>query len=124
MLAVPTLAGSIGYAMGEAFKWRTGLDHKPYRARRFYAVIAAATVIGTALNFIGVAPIKALIWSAVINGLISAPLLCALMLIAQNHAIMGKFVIPNKLFIAGWLTTGLMTAAAILTVVHLLASST
>ncbi len=110
--------------MGAAFKWRTGLDHRPYRARRFYAVIAAATVIGTALNFIGVDPIKALIWSAVINGLISVPLLCALMLIARNHAVMRKFVIPNKLFIAGWLTTGLMMAAAILTVVHLLASST
>lgn len=120
LLAVPTLAGSVGYAMGEAFRWPTGLDHKPYQAIRFYAVIAIATLIGTALNFIGIDPIKALIWSAVINGLVSVPLLCALMLVARNHALMGKFVIPRNLAVAGWLTTALMTAAAVLTVVHLL----
>jgi NRAMP (natural resistance-associated macrophage protein)-like metal ion transporter len=119
MLAVPTLAGSVGYAMGETFKWPTGLDHKPYQAIRFYAVIAVATLIGTVLNFIGFDPIRALIWSAVINGLISVPLLCALMLIAGNHAVMGKFAIPRKLSIAGWLTTILMAAAAVLTIIHL-----
>jgi NRAMP (natural resistance-associated macrophage protein)-like metal ion transporter len=120
LLAVPTLAGSVGYAVGEACKWPTGLDHKPYQATRFYAVIAMSTIVGTALNFIGVNPIQALVWSAVINGLISVPLLVALMLIARNHDIMGKFAIPKKLAIAGWITAGLMTAAAILTVLHLL----
>jgi NRAMP (natural resistance-associated macrophage protein)-like metal ion transporter len=119
LLAVPSLAGSLGYAMGEAFKWPTGLDHKPYQATRFYAVIGAATLIGTVLNFIGVDPIKALILSAIINGLVSVPLLCILMLIARNHAVMGKFVIPRGLQIAGWISFAVMTAAALVTVWHL-----
>src|SRR5206468_10997178 len=106
-------------AMGEAFEWPTGLDHKPHQATRFYAVIAAATLIGTVLNFIGVDPIKALIVSAIINGIVSVPLLCILLLIARNHAIMGKFAIPRGLRIAGWLTFAVMTAAALVTVWHL-----
>ncbi|MBK4735101.1 Nramp family divalent metal transporter [Noviherbaspirillum pedocola] len=119
LLAVPSLAGSLGYAMGETFKWPTGLDHKPYQATRFYAVIAAATLIGTVLNFIGVDPIKALIISAIINGIVSVPLLWILLLIARNHDIMGKFVIPRGLRIAGWVTFAVMTLAALVTVWNL-----
>jgi NRAMP (natural resistance-associated macrophage protein)-like metal ion transporter len=121
MLAVPTLSGSIGYAMGEAFRWPTGLAYKPYQAARFYAVIAVATLIGTGLNFIGIDPIKALIASAVINGLLSTPMLCALMAMARNPAVMGKFVIQRKLAMFGWVTVALMTGSACLTVVDLLA---
>lgn len=120
LLAVPTLSGSIGYAIGEAFRWPTGLDYRPYQAKRFYAVIAVATLIGMGLNFAGVDPIKALIGSAVINGLLSVPMLFLLMSIARNPKIMGKFVIPRRLAAYGWLTLVLMGACAALTVVDLL----
>jgi NRAMP (natural resistance-associated macrophage protein)-like metal ion transporter len=119
LLAVPTLAGSVGYAMGEAFRWHTGLDYKPYQARRFYAVIAVATFVGTAMNFLGIDPLKALIASALINGLLSVPLLCALMAIARNRRVMGQFVIPRTLAVAGWSTTVLMAASAVLTLAGL-----
>jgi Mn2+/Fe2+ NRAMP family transporter len=115
LLAVPTLAGSIGYAVGEAFRWPTGLDHKPYQARRFYAVIAIATLVGAGMNFIGIDPIRALIASAVINGMLSVPLLFILMSIARNPAVMGRFVIPRTLAVLGWSTAWLMTASALLT---------
>jgi NRAMP (natural resistance-associated macrophage protein)-like metal ion transporter len=118
LLAVPVLAGSVGYAIGEAFNWPTGLDHKPYQAKRFYGVIAVSTLLGTILNFIGIDPIKALVWSAVINGLISIPLLCVLMIISRNRKVMGQFTISSKLMAAGWFATGVMVLAAILLLVH------
>jgi len=120
LLAVPTLAGSVGYAMGEAFRWPAGLNHRPYQAIRFYAVIAVATLVGMVLNFIKVNLIQALIWSAVINGLISVPLLLVLLLIGRSHKVMGKFVIPKKLAAVGWTTALIMAAAACLTIRHLL----
>jgi Mn2+/Fe2+ NRAMP family transporter len=119
MLAVPTLSGSIGYAMGEAFRWHTGLDYKPYQARRFYAVIVLATMIGTGLNFAGIDPIRALIASAMINGVLSVPMLVLLLRLARNTKVMGKFIIPHRLAVAGWITAGLMTLSATLTVVEL-----
>lgn len=118
LLAIPSLAGSVGYAMGEAFKWPTGLTHEPYRAKRFYFVIAASTLIGTGLNFVGIDPIQALIGSAVINGVVSVPMLVIMLFIARNHEIMGKFSIPRKLLFAGWLTTAVMGLAAVLTLYH------
>jgi Mn2+/Fe2+ NRAMP family transporter len=119
MLAVPTLSGSIGYAMGEAFRWNTGLDYKPYQARRFYGVIVVATLIGTGMNFAGIDPIRALIASAVINGVLSVPLLVLLVSIARNPKVMGKFIIPRRLAAIGWATVALMTVSAALTVVDL-----
>lgn len=112
LLAVPVLAGSAGYAIGEAFKWHTGLDRKPDEAKEFYFIIAAATLLGTGLNFVGINPIKALVWSAVINGFISVPILVILLSMASDARVMGKFVIPQKLRIAGWVTTAAMTIAA------------
>lgn len=119
MLAVPTLSGSIGYAMGEAFRWHTGLDYKPYQARRFYGVIVVATLIGTGLNFAGIDPIRALIASAVINGVLSVPLLVLLLRLARNPKVMGKFIIPHRLAAVGWVTAGLMTVSAVLTLADL-----
>jgi NRAMP (natural resistance-associated macrophage protein)-like metal ion transporter len=119
MLAVPSLSGSIGYAMGEAFRWRTGLDYKPYQARRFYAVIVVATMIGTAFNFAGIDPIRALIASAVINGVLSVPLLVLLLSLARNPKVMGKFIIPRRLAGIGWVTAALMTLSAGLTLIDL-----
>lgn len=119
LLAVPTLAGSVGYAVGEAFRWRTGLDYKPYQAGRFYAVIALATLIGTCMNFFGIDPIRALIASAVINGLLSVPLLVLLLAVARNPKVMGNFVIPRKLAAIGWVAAVLMMGSAALTLFDL-----
>jgi Mn2+/Fe2+ NRAMP family transporter len=71
-LAVPVLAGSAGYAVGEAFGWKVGLDRKPRRAPQFYGVIAASMLVGMLINFIGINPIAALVWAAVINGLLTS----------------------------------------------------
>lgn len=117
LLAVPVLAGSVGYAIGETLRWPTGLDRKPYQAKGFYFIIAIATGVGTALNFFHIDPIRALFWTAVINGIISVPILFVLMRMASNAKVMGKFTIPRKLAIAGWITTGAMALAAVLLVV-------
>ena len=112
-LAVPILGGSAAYAVAEAFGWKLGLDRKVYQAKELYGVIAVSTSIGMLINFIGVNPIDALFWTAIINGFLTPPLLILLMLIANNRAIMGRRVNGPALNFFGWLTTGAMFAAAI-----------
>ena len=111
MLAIPVLAGSAAYAVAETFRWRRGLDRKPREARRFYAIVALATLGGTALTFSPIDPIRALFWSAVINGVISVPVLIVMMLLAGNAKVMGKFVSSPRLKFVGWLATAVMAAA-------------
>ncbi|HEY8670791.1 MAG TPA: divalent metal cation transporter, partial [Terriglobales bacterium] len=113
LLAVPVLAGSAAYALGEALKWRCTLESKPPDAKGFYATITAATVIGLALNFIGIDPIKALFWAAVLNGLTAAPLMAVIIRLATNQKIMGKFVLSTYLKMVGWIATALMVSAGI-----------
>lgn len=113
LLAVPVLAGSAGYAVGEALKWRTGLDRKPPKAKGFYAVIVIATVLGTALNFSSIDPIKALFWSAIINGVVAVPILIVMMSMATSKKVMGTFVIPRTLVVLGWTTSLVMGVAAV-----------
>ena len=113
LLAVPVLAGSAAYGVGEAMGWRTGLEHAPGRARHFYGVIAAATLIGIALNFTHVNPVRALYWSAVLNGVIAAPILAAILVVAARRDVMGDFVISKRLRVAGWLTTAAMAACLV-----------
>jgi Mn2+/Fe2+ NRAMP family transporter len=120
LLAVPVLAGSAAYAVGEAFRWPTGLNRKPLKARGFYAVLASATLVGLALNLplvetrIHITPIRALFWSAVINGVVAVPILVVMMLITGNRKLMGRFANSSRtLKFVGWLTTGVMAAAAI-----------
>jgi Mn2+/Fe2+ NRAMP family transporter len=112
-LAVPILTGSGAYAVAETFGWKYGLDRKAGRAKPFYLVIAASTLIGMLINFVGINPIDALFWTAVINGFLSPPLLVIIMLIANNPKVMGKRV--NKLGnnVLGWAATALMFAASI-----------
>ena len=105
LLAVPILAGSAAYAVSEAFKWHIGLGLELLQARGFYTIVAIATILGVALNFTPVDPIKALFWSAVINGIISVPIMIVMMLIAVRVDIMGEFVISPRLTILGWLAT-------------------
>ncbi len=85
MLAVPILAGSAAYAVSESFGWVEGLDRKPREAKAFYATIAVATIAGLTLNYIGIDPMKALYWAAVVNGILAAPLMVVMMLIATNQ---------------------------------------
>jgi Mn2+/Fe2+ NRAMP family transporter len=113
MLAIPVLAGSAAYAVAETFKWRSGLALKPVEGRGFYGIIAAATMIGVAINFMPVDPIKALFWSAVINGVIAVPVMVVMMLMAVKPAVMGQFVIRRELKLLGWFATAVMSAAVI-----------
>ncbi|WP_081504177.1 NRAMP family divalent metal transporter [Sphingomonas sp. PAMC 26621] len=113
MLAVPVLAGSAAYAVAELFQWPGTLDSRPRQARAFYATIAVATLGGVALNFTSLDPIKALYWSAVVNGVLAAPLMAIIMLIASNPKIMGRLTLPTYMRIVGWLATAVMVAATI-----------
>ncbi|MFL6229843.1 MAG: Nramp family divalent metal transporter [Pyrinomonadaceae bacterium] len=112
-LAVPVLTGSSAYAVAETFGWKYGLDTKPKEAKQFYAIIAVSTLIGTLINFIGVNPIKALFWTAVINGVIAPPLLVVILLVANNRKVMGKRTNGRGANVVGWLTCALMFAAAV-----------
>jgi NRAMP (natural resistance-associated macrophage protein)-like metal ion transporter len=112
LLALPVLAGSGAYAIGEALGWPVGLERKPSKAIGFYIVIALATLIGLLLNFIGINPIRALVWSAIINGLVAAPVMCFMMLMASSSKVMGKFALPAYLKIVGWAGTLIMILAA------------
>jgi NRAMP (natural resistance-associated macrophage protein)-like metal ion transporter len=113
MLALPVLAGSSAYALGETFGWHVGLARKPHRAKAFYASIAIATLIGVLLNFSAIDPIKALFWSAVINGLVAVPVMVLMMLLGSNKAVMGEFPLPPVLRFVGWCSTAIMAVAAI-----------
>ena len=114
LLSVPVLAGSGAYALGEALGWTTGLDRKPLDAKAFYGTIAVSTLIGVVINFVGLDPIKALFWSAVINGVVAVPLMAIIMLIAMRRDVMGAFVLPPALWAVGWLCTAAMTVAVAL----------
>jgi len=113
LLAIPVLAGSAAFAVGETFKWRTGLEQKPGRAKLFYGAIAAATLGGMILSFTPMDPIKMLFWSAVINGMVAVPLMVLIMLLASRRKTMGRYPIPIGLKILGWAATGVMSTAAI-----------
>jgi Mn2+/Fe2+ NRAMP family transporter len=114
LLAVPVLAGSGAYALGEALGWTTGLDRKPLDAKAFYGTIAVSTLIGILINFVGLDPIKALFWSAVVNGVVAAPLMAIIMLMAMRRDVMDRFVLPPALWAMGWLCTGAMSVAVVL----------
>ena len=113
LLAVPVLAGSAAYAVGEARQWPTGLARQPKEAVAFYATIALATTVGVLINFSPINPIRALFWSAVINGVTAVPVMAIMMVMVANSKIMGKFKISGPLRIIGWTATVVMAAAAI-----------
>jgi len=113
LLAVPVLAGSVAYAVGELRGWRVGLEHRPAKAKGFYAVIAVAILIGIAVDLSPLDPIKMLIWSAVVNGVITVPILVAVMIVASRPKQMGEFVATSAQRFFGWATTVMMAVAAI-----------
>ncbi|MDB5478999.1 MAG: Mn2+/Fe2+ transporter [Caulobacteraceae bacterium] len=113
LLALPVLAGSAAYALGELFGWHVGLARKPRRAKAFYGAIAVAGLIGIVLNLVHLDPIKALFWSAVINGVTAVPIMVMIMLLASHKTCMGAFAIRTGLKVVGWLATAVMAAAAV-----------
>jgi NRAMP (natural resistance-associated macrophage protein)-like metal ion transporter len=113
LLAVPVLAGSAAYGLSEALHWTASLEQKPKNARKFYATIGIATLIGLALNFVHLDPIRALFWAAVLNGLVAAPVMAIMMFLGSNSKIMGKFTLPLYLRLTGWLATCVMLLASV-----------
>jgi len=113
LLALPVLAGSSAYALGETFGWPVGLSRTAGRAKAFYGAIAIATLLGIGLNFSPIDPIKALFWSAVINGVVAVPVMALMMHLSSHRPAMGEFRLHIGLKIVGWLATFIMVAAAI-----------
>jgi NRAMP (natural resistance-associated macrophage protein)-like metal ion transporter len=114
LLAVPVLAGSAAYAVSEALGRPASLDSKPNKARLFYGTIAATTLAGALLQYAGINPVRALYWSAVINGILAAPLMALMMLIVTNPRAMGHLTLPRRGAVLGWAATGVMTTASVL----------
>ena len=113
LLAVPVLAGSAAYALAEARRWPEGLARKPKAAKAFYATIALATMIGALINFSPINPIKALFWSAVINGVVAVPVMVIMMAMTANPKVMGEFTVTGWVRGTGWIATAVMAAAVV-----------
>ncbi len=113
LLAIPVLAGSAAYAMAGTFHWKSSLGAEFSAARKFYGIIIVATLAGVGINFMPIDPIKALYWSAVLNGVIAVPVMAIMMLVASSPRIMGDLTIAPRLRALGWLCTGVMAAATV-----------
>lgn len=113
-LAVPVLAGSAAFAVAEIFGWKEGLEKPPQQAAGFYSVIVAATTVGVLIDWSSINPIRALFWSAVLNGIAAVPLMIAMMIVASSRKVMGKFTTSRAVLVFGWGATLVMAAATIL----------
>jgi NRAMP (natural resistance-associated macrophage protein)-like metal ion transporter len=111
LLAIPVLAGSAAYALAEAMQWSAGLSRLPHEAKHFYATIVGGTIIGVGINFVNIDPIKALFWTAVINGVVAVPLMVVMMIMTMEPKVMGRFTLPRPLWAMGWLSTSAMALA-------------
>ncbi|QYY33132.1 MULTISPECIES: Nramp family divalent metal transporter [Cupriavidus] len=120
LMAVPVLAGSVGYAVAEAMRWRRSLEEKPLSARNFYAVIGITMVIGTALCWLPIEPAKMLVWSAVLNGIAAAPAMVMLQLMSRHKAVVGEFRTPGWVHSLAWLATATMWISLLVTIVFAL----
>jgi len=114
LIGVPVLAGSAAYALAEAMDWKSGLERKPAKARGFYGVIAVSVLAGLFIQYSPISPMKALFWSAVINGVVAVPLMAVIILIATRKSVMGAFTVSLPIAILGWVATGVMGLAAAL----------
>lgn len=113
MLALPALAGSAAYALGEMLSWHVGLARLPLRAKAFYATIAVGMALGAALNFSTIDPIRALYWSAVLNGVVAVPVMVMMMFLTMRRSIMAGFTLPLPLLVMGWVATAAMAATTV-----------
>jgi len=121
LLAVPVLAGSAAFAISEVGGWREGLEYKPQQAVRFYAIIVVATLTGVLLDWSRLDPIKALFWSAVLNGVAAVPIMAAMMALASRKGVMGRFTERRGLLLFGWAATAVMAAASAAMIANLAA---
>jgi Mn2+/Fe2+ NRAMP family transporter len=119
LLAVPVLAGSAAFAVSEIFGWKEGLELQPKQAAGFYSIIVAATFMGILIDWSQLDPIKALFWSAVLNGICAVPIMVAMMLVASRREIMGRFTERAPLLIFGWAATVVMAAASAVTLIDM-----
>jgi len=113
MIGVPVLAGSGAYALSEAMGWKWGLERKTTDARGFYGIIAVSVLAGLAIQYSPISPMKALFWSAVINGIVAVPLMAVIILLASKKSVMGAFTASRGIIILGWIATAVMGIAAI-----------
>jgi Mn2+/Fe2+ NRAMP family transporter len=113
LFGVPVLAGSAGYALSEAMGWKSGLERKALDARGFYGVIAVSVLAGLAIQYSPITPMRALFWSAVINGVVAVPLMVVIIMLVSKKSVMGNFAPGRLTIILGWIATGVMGAAAI-----------
>ncbi|MGG1946658.1 divalent metal cation transporter [Trinickia sp. NRRL B-1857] len=113
LIGVPVLAGSGAYALSEAMGWKEGLERKVGDARGFYGIIAVSVLAGLAIQYSPISPMKALFWSAVINGVVAVPLMVVIIILVSKKSVMGAFTASRPLIILGWIATAIMGAAAV-----------
>ncbi|SEB69834.1 Mn2+ and Fe2+ transporters of the NRAMP family [Pseudomonas mohnii] len=113
LIGVPVLAGSGAYALSEAMGWHEGLERKVRDARGFYGIIAISVLVALAIQYSPISPMKALFWSAVINGVVAVPLVVVIILLVSKKSVMGDFTVSRPLAFLGWITAAVMGAAAV-----------
>jgi Mn2+/Fe2+ NRAMP family transporter len=113
LIGVPVLAGSAGYALSEAMGWKWGLERKLRDARGFYGVIIISVLAALGIQYSPINPMKALVWSAVINGVVAVPLMAVIILMASKKSVMGDFTASRPIVILGWIATAIMGVAAL-----------
>jgi Mn2+/Fe2+ NRAMP family transporter len=113
LIGVPVLAGSGAYALSEAMSWKWGLERKVSDARGFYGVIVVSVLAGLVIQYSPISPMKALFWSAVINGVVAVPLMVVIILLVSKKSVMGDFTASRPLIILGWIATAVMGAATV-----------
>lgn len=114
LIGVPVLAGSAAYALSEALGWRTGLERRAGDARGFYGIIAVSVLAGLLIQYSPISPMRALFWSAVINGIVAVPLMVVIILLVSKTSVMGAFTASRPVIVLGWVATAVMGAASIL----------
>jgi Mn2+/Fe2+ NRAMP family transporter len=113
LIGVPVLAGSAAYALCEAMDWSWGLERKATDARGFYGIIAVSVLAGLLIQYSPISPMKALFWSAVINGVVAVPLMAVIILLVSKSAVMGDYTASRPIVILGWIATLVMGLAAV-----------
>lgn len=113
LIGVPVLAGSAAYAVSEVFNWRSSLEDTAQQSKKFYAVIAISVLFALAIQYSPISPMKALFWSAVINGVVAVPLMVVILLLSAKPAVMGAFTASRTILFLGWVATGIMGLAAV-----------
>src|SRR5579864_2301574 len=112
LIGVPVLAGSAAYAAAEAMGWKEGLERSATDARGFYGVIAVSVLLGLVIQYSPISPMKALFWSAVVNGVVAVPLMVVITLLASRKSVMGRYTSGRSILTLGWIATAIMGAAA------------